>query len=124
VHTIRLKIGSLIALGATIALVTLLTAPTASARSLASPRTATRGPAPVTDYKPRQSTTPTDFGWVDGILVGSFLLAVALAVGYAFSSQRERGRVEGWNIAPSAPTTSNGRPDPTSQASRPATSRS
>jgi hypothetical protein len=122
VHTIRPKLGSLIALGATIALVTLLAATTASARSLDSPRTATRGPAAVSDSKPRPSTPPADFGWVDGILVGGFLLAVA--VGYAVSSQRERGRVEEWNIAPSVPTTSNGRPDPTSPASRPATSRS
>jgi hypothetical protein len=123
VHTVRPKLRSLIALGSAIALVALLTASTASARSLDGPRTATRGPAGVTNYKPRQSTPPSDFGWADGILVGGFLLALAVSFGYALSSSRGGGDRETLDSASPGPASSNGRPDATSPARRPATSR-
>ena len=123
-HTIHPRLRALIALGATIALVALLTASTASARSFDGPRTATRGPAAVTEYKPRQSTTPTDFGWADGILVGGFLLALVVAFGYAISSTLGRGSLETRDSASSGPASSNDRLDPTRPTSHPATSRS
>lgn len=123
-HTIRPRLRALIALGSAIALVGLLTASTASARSFDSPRTATRGPAAVTDYTPRQSDAPTDFGWADAIVAGGFLLALVIVFGYALSATRGGGGSATRVSASSDSATSNSRPDPTRSTSRPATSRS